>query len=389
MSDKKSSKSTNWGCSSIIFTIIIIVAAILIAWRCSFDVPPGHVAVLMDEVGGSGDGLRSEVLREGLHFYNPLTTDYFAVNTTEQTLTFEPLRSQSDEWAYSSRKSAQVQAGATDYWRLDRGRDLSEAEIRERNAEMRQPTLPIRTKTSDGEDVELEATLVFHVAEENAPQLIRFIGMEDAQKLLELYLIPAARSAIRSVFGELDSVAFFNSTERVAKSDQCRIALNELFGAAGVTVESFSLDQFTFDREFHNYLQDVKILNQRLASVDDQREATLEERKQELEQAKANARLSSAAAERKIYAAKADAELSLERMKQRAEMLRLRLRREADLVREKALAISGPGGEASLQMELAKALEGKPIVILPEGMDSGAGLEELLRATSAPQAVGP
>ncbi len=253
---------------------------------------------------------------------------------------------------------------------------------------MRFPKGPIRAKTKDGEDVELQATLVLRVSEQNATQLVRFLGA-DVSSLLDLYLIPGARSVIRTVFGELDSASFLDAAERRAKSQKCLSALNELLSDAGVAVESFSLDHFAFDQEFHTYLQDMKILGQRIASVDGQREATLEQLRQELERTKATARLTIAAVQRRLEFAKTDAEATIERMKQKAEMVRQRLSREADLARERASAMSGPGGELAIRLELARALKGKPIVILPDDAAGlGGSFSELSKMLSEPQVVG-
>jgi len=377
-------REQSWGCVSVIFVLVIAIVAIWGAFRCTFRVPKGHVVVLMSEVGGVGDGLHDEVLHEGLHFYNPLITDYFVVSTAVQTLVFgaqtpepEPRGSRMGATDYWPRS-------ATSYWNDDRGIHGSETQIRDANIEMRFPEGPIRTKTEDGEDVELRATLVLRVSEQSAPQFVRFVG-GDVAKLRDLYLIPGARSAIRTVFGELDSELFFSSTERDAKATECLSVLNELLRPAGVLVEGFTLDHFAFDREFHTYLQDRKIVNQRIGSVGEQREALLDQLRQEFQRVKATAKLKVAAADREVETTRIDAEETIEQMKRQVEALRLRLRREADLARERAAAMSGPGGEAALRLELAKALSGKPIVILPDdAANLGESFPELLKMLSQP-----
>jgi hypothetical protein len=265
----------------------------------------------------------------------------------------------------------------------------SEAQIGAANVEMRFPESPIRTKTKDGEDVELRATLVLRVSEQGAPQFVRSVGA-DASKLLDLCLIPGARSAIRTVFGQLDSESFFDSTERAAKSEECLSELNKLLGSVGVTVESFALENFAFDQEFHSYLQDLKILNERIGSVEAQREGTLDQLKQELQRTIATAKLKAATAEREVETAKVDAQAALEQTKRQVEAVQLRVKHEADLARERAAALSGPGGEAAVKVELAKALRGKPIVILPDDASNlGESLPVLLKMLSEPQEVRP
>ncbi len=386
----KREHSSQWGCVSVILVLVIVIVAIWGAFRCTFRVPKGYVAVLMSEVGGVGDGLQDEVLHEGLHLYNPLTTDYFAVSTAVQTLVFGAQEPEPGPRGLGTGATDYWRRPATSYWDDDRRMYRSEAQIRDANIEMRFPEGPIRTKTKDGEDVELKATLVLRVPEYSAPQFVRFVRA-DVAKLRDLYLIPGARSVIRTVFGELDCESFFSSTERGAKAQECLSVLNELLRPAGVSVEGFTLDEFAFDREFHTYLQDLKILNQRIGSVGEQREASLDQLRQEFQRAKATAKLKVAAAEREVEAAKIDVERTIERMRRQAEAVRLQLRREADLARERAAAMSGPGGEAALKLELAKALKGKPIVILPDdAANLGESFSELFKMLSqAPQPANP
>ncbi|MBN2208765.1 MAG: hypothetical protein JW759_05685 [Candidatus Coatesbacteria bacterium] len=385
----KGRRSSPGGCGCVILVVILIVAAICAVSRCALRVPKGHVAVLMSEVGGVGDGLRDGVLHEGLHFYNPLATDYFVVNTAAQTLVFGAEEQEPGPGGAGMAAADYWRQPSTGYWNDDRGRNRSQTEIGAANVEMRSPESAIRTKTKDGEDVELSATLVFRVSEQGAPQFVRSVGA-DASKLLDVCLIPGARSAIRTVFGQLASESFFDSAERAAKSEECLSELNKLLGSAGVTVERFTLDHFAFDQEFHAYLQDLKILNERIGSVEGQRQGTLDQLKEELQRAIATAKLKAAAAERQVETAKADAHAALEQTKRQVEAVQLRVKHEADLARERAFAMSGPGGEAALKLELARALRGKPILIVPDdAADVGASLPELLKMLSEPQQVRP
>ncbi len=379
------------GCTSVILVVVLVVVGILVAYRCQFRVPKGHVAVLMREIGGVGDGIQSQVVREGLHAYNPLVTDYFIVNTKIQTLVFG--------MGQSGTQRGRLAPGATDYWRRpatsywdqSRRRAMSEAQLGRFNVEMRFPRGPIRAKTKDGEDVNLRATLVYHVSEEDAPRFVRFAG-GDVQSFLSLYLVPGARSVIRTVFGELAGASFFDASERASKAQACLSALSELLGTAGVAVESFTLDDFTFDQDFHTYLQDVKILNQQIGSVGEQAAATLGEVEQELERERADAKASIADAQRRLEAAKADAESTVQQMTQRADAVRRQLMRQADLARQRAESLSGPEGELTLKLELVRALKGKPMIILPDAAaaDLGQSFSELLKALSEPAAyAGP
>jgi len=380
----KREHSSQWGCVSVVLVLVIAIAAIVGAFRCTFRVPKGHVAVLMTEVGGVGDGLQDKVLREGLHFYNPLITDYFVVSIAVQTLMFGAQAPEPGPRGLRMGATDHWRRPATSYWADDRRIRKSDAQIRDANVEMRFPEGPIRTKTKDGEDVELKATLVLRISENSAPQFVRFVG-GDVAKLRDLYLIPGARSIIRTVFGQLNSGSFFSSTERGAKAEECLSVLNDFLRPAGVLVEGFTLDHFAFDREFHTFLQDLKILNQRIGSVGEQREASLDQMRQEFQRVEATAKLKVAAAEREVEMARIDAEETIEQMERQAEAVRLRLRREADLARERGAAMSGPGGEAALRLELAKALNGKPIVIVPDdAANLGESLPELLKLLLQP-----
>lgn len=389
MSNDQERRSSSFGCLSVVILLAIIAAAVLGVWRCTFRVPQGCVAVLMSETHKTGDGLQEQAVGEGLHFYNPLITDYFIVDTTIHALA---LGAETD--AGPARDAVM---GATDYWRrraatgyweLSRYGDVPEDSTRDANVEMRFPRSAVRVKTLDGEDAEVSITLIYRVSEEGASQFMRFIGA-GPPNLENTFVLPAVRAAVRNFFGRLDSASFFDATLREARTAECSSALNEQLGIAGVTVESLAVDHFAFDAEFHSHIQEKRILERRMASVDMQRESEKEQLAQELLRAKATAKSRLADAERGLESARRDAESDIAGMGRQAEATLARARREAELARERAASLTGRGAELALKLELAKALRGKPVVILPDEAAANLGENFSQILSLGPNAVGP
>ncbi|MCD6326522.1 hypothetical protein J7M28_03065, partial [bacterium] len=197
------------------------------------------------------------------------------------------------------------------------------------------------------------------MGEQSAAQFLRMI--EAGQDELEsLFLVPAARSTIRSIFGQLDSASFFNADERRSKSLACRAALSELLGKVGVTIESFTLDDFAFDEAFRTHLESQKVLEHRIASVGQQQDAEKERLNGELQRATALGKTSLANARSALERARIDAESHIKQKGREADAVRARAKREAQLISERIAALSSPGADVALKLELIRALRGKP-----------------------------
>jgi prohibitin 1 len=93
-----------------------------------------------------------------------------------------------------------------------------------------------KTPSSEGLNVDLEASVLFHLNSDKANEVYKSIGTE----YIEIVLVPQFRSAIRSVTARYKAEALYSS-----KRDQLEIEikqeLEKMVGPRGVTIESVPL----------------------------------------------------------------------------------------------------------------------------------------------------
>lgn len=160
------------------------------------SVPPGHVACVYDR----GRGVLPRVWGPGLHLKIPF-------------------------WQVAKLFNSQILE-----YSIRKGFDIS------LNQEALGDT-PIMTSTSDGQDVQVEGSVLFRIDRDNAPELWENLGENVVSKVVR----PYSRSRIASVFGELtlDQIKKNRSQiENMVKDD-----LNVYFKDRGLNCEGFLLSE--------------------------------------------------------------------------------------------------------------------------------------------------
>lgn len=160
------------------------------------SVPPGHVACVYDR----GRGVLPRVWGPGLHLKIPF-------------------------WQVAKLFNAQILE-----YSIRRGFDAS----------LNKESLgdePVKTSTANGDDVEVEGSVLFRIDRDNAPELWENLGENVVSKVVR----PYSRSRISSVFSELtlDQIKQNRSQiENLVKED-----LNRYFQDKGLNCEGFLLSE--------------------------------------------------------------------------------------------------------------------------------------------------
>lgn len=158
------------------------------------SVPPGHIACVYDR----GRGVLPHVWGPGLHFKIPFwqVAKLFNAQMLEYSIR--------DGFDFSANKEA---LGDT----------------------------PIVTTTRDGEDIQVEGSILFRIDRANAPELWENIGENVVSKVVR----PIARSRVASVFAEktLDEI----KKNRSGVESTVKTELNQYFGDRGLHCEGFLL----------------------------------------------------------------------------------------------------------------------------------------------------
>ena len=248
----------------------------------------------------------------------------------------------------------------------------------------------IRLKTADGNDVWVDVVVSFQVIEELAPVLIQKVGytMTDIADLVG----PTARSVIRSVLGELRSAEFYEAKAREDKLTKAATELNAMLNPFGIKVTSLALPEFSFSKDYENILREKALAEQKRQEYERLQLAAEQEKAAKKNKATGEADANIALAQGRKLRAEQEADASLYAKTQQADATRTRLVQEAIGLQALVPALAGPGGEAQVAREIARALQGKKILLVPAGPGGAINvlnLNELLQTYGAVKAIQP
>lgn len=144
--------------------LIISIAIEDILFGMFVSVPPGYVACIYSH----GKGVLLKVLRPGLHLKMPF-------------------------WHKAKLFNIQVQE-----YQIRRGFDITKSDLGDQE---------IGAPTTDGNNVVLEMTVLFHIDPDNATQLWQNIGDNYVEKIVR----PVIRSRVRTVAADYSGADFFSN----------------------------------------------------------------------------------------------------------------------------------------------------------------------------------
>ncbi len=221
-------------------------------------------------------------------------------------------------------------------------------------------------KTIDGNDIGLDVIISYKIIPDKAPLILQDVATND-RELKESIVRTVARSKPRDIFGELNTEEFYNSSERTAKADEVKEALNEILEPYGVIVERVGTRDYSFNEEYQKAIEDKKVADQEAEKLKSETEATKEEYLVQVEKAKAEVEKVRAEADGEYKRAVIEADAYYEQQIKLAEAIIAEGQAKAEGIRKMNEALSGMGGEAMVKLEVAKALAGKRIIMLPMG----------------------
>lgn len=178
------------------------------------SVPPGHIACVYDR----GRGVLPKIWGPGLHLKIPF-------------------------WQVAKLFNAQILEYA-----IRRGFDLS------RNREDLGDDVVI-TQTADKQNIEIEASILFRIDKNNAPELWENIGERFVSKVVR----PIARSRMAAIFSQLtvDEI----SENRTAVEEKVKQELSRHFANKGINCEGFLLSEV---RVLNNHGNDNVIVQENI-----------------------------------------------------------------------------------------------------------------------------
>ena len=229
-------------------------------------------------------------------------------------------------------------------------------------------------KTKDGNDIHVDVTIQWRIGNQKAAELLRAVGpsVDDISRGI---VRPIARSIPRDALNELTSEEFYDSARRSEKEDLAQQWLAASLEPYGLVSERVILQDYRFDKEYQGAIDAKKVADQMVFKNQSAARAEEEEWKRKLEemQGAVNQQIESSGGKAKQRELAADAYL-IARQKEAEAILAERLA-EAQGIAKQRKAISGAGGRTMVKLRIARALEGKRIVLVPVGDAGGLNLQ--------------
>ncbi len=225
-------------------------------------------------------------------------------------------------------------------------------------------------KTVDGNDISLDVIIAYRINPEKAPYILQYVAASD-KELREKVMRTVARSLPRDVFGELKTEEFYVAANRQAKAEEARKRLSDILEPMGIIVERVLPKDYRFNPAYQQAIEGKKIADQLVEKNKAATRAAYEEFRMKIEEARGEVNKMVAKADGEFEQSKIKADAYLEQQKRIAEAIEAEGKAEAEGITKLNQALAGEGGETMVKLEVAKALLGKQIYLLPI---SGGGM---------------
>jgi regulator of protease activity HflC (stomatin/prohibitin superfamily) len=247
-------------------------------------------------------------------------------------------------------------------------------------------------KTIDGNDISLDVIIAYRINPEKAPDILVNVARDNAS-LEENLVRTLTRNITRDVFGELKTEDFYISEKRSEKAEAAKHVLNEYLNPYGIIVESVLPKDYRFNPAYQQAIEEKKVADQIAERLKSETNATIEEYKRRLEEAQGEVNKMIADADGEYEKSKIAADAYYEQQAKIAQAIEAEGIAEAKGIEKMVIALNSKGGSTMVKLELAEALKGKSIYLLPFGDGGGIDLKttdinDLLK-TYGLQAVAP
>ncbi|MBN2383573.1 prohibitin family protein [bacterium] len=226
-------------------------------------------------------------------------------------------------------------------------------------------------KTIDGNDIGLDVIIKYRIIREKTPYILRNIANTD-EELRTNIVRTICRSKPRDIFGELTTEDFYVSGNREQKSEQAKVALNDLLNHYGVVIDAVLTKDYRFNKLYQKAIEERKIADQTAEKNKASARAAEQEYKRKIEEASGEVNKMTANVDGHYQQGKLGADAFYNSRVEIAQAIAKEGTTEAEGIRSMTEALTGPGGEVIVKMKIAEALKNKQIFLLPV---SGGGID--------------
>lgn len=216
-------------------------------------------------------------------------------------------------------------------------------------------------QTSDGFYVDVDVSILYRIVDPY--QVFTVIGPGD--KYVENGIMPQAEPKLKDALGELTTEEFYNSPLRVEKTQKARALLNAELNPKGIEVNHVLVRYFTYSTEIQRNIEEKKLKDQLVFKNQAQARAAAEEAELKKIIEEGDAAVAVELEKGRAYATRKEAEREQYVRSRHAEgNLQVQLA-EAETMRLKNEAYSGPGAERMVGLKMADVYKGLDVLVLP------------------------
>ena len=235
-------------------------------------------------------------------------------------------------------------------------------------------------QTSDGTTIYVDATLLFRIMPFGAARLLSTLGHD----FLHRKVRPEFIAVLKYKLGELNAEGFYNAEQREKKLQDARAEFNRRGRSNGIEAVQVLIRDFHYQPEYEKAIENRKLADQ-TTLLNQSRSASSKEAAEAARiQAKgiAMAKVEIARGDTEAQKIRADASLYLELKKAEADQLVQTAKAKGDVLI--ANAMTGPGGQRIVALQMADVLKGLDKIVVQSGGKQGVNpldLKSLLKMT--------
>jgi regulator of protease activity HflC (stomatin/prohibitin superfamily) len=236
----------------------------------------------------------------------------------------------------------------------------------------------IKIQTSDGYNVQLDVSVVYHIAD--AYRVFTEAGPGRAFE--DRLVIPRADRILRKTLGELNSEEFYQGPRRIEKAKATHEMLSAELAPFGIAVEAVLVRRYVYDARYQQLIEGRKIKDQTVFLRQAEAAAAIEQRKRDTAVAEGKATTDVELSRGRAEVQKLHAQADLYQRKRAAEGKLLVELADAKGTALENAALQGAGSENMVGLKMADVLKGLRVVVLSSDGKDGLNpldLQALLR----------
>ena len=232
----------------------------------------------------------------------------------------------------------------------------------------------VEFKTRDGNDVGVDVTVLYRIDPQQAIHILEAVAVSD-DDLREKVVRPLARALVRDALNGLTSEEIY--TEKKFQAGQTAVqTLNDALKTYGVSCENITLGDHRFHPKYQEAIVNKKVYDQQVNTNKSAKEAAVGAWVAALEKTKGDVEQTIAQEQGSAERARLAADAYAFSKQKEAEAIMAQKDAEARGVIQLNKAMASSGGKTNVKLALARALQGKRIVVLPGG-GNAVGLQKV------------